>query len=100
MRIQNGFRFLGTRTFQADLINGIRCDMKDDIGIPQKRYERHRERAITAEEAPNDTKPLSNYVPKLFKWTNESRMGLPLIPIRLTPLNGKLSEIHDLQLKL
>ncbi|GJT36117.1 hypothetical protein Tco_0926536 [Tanacetum coccineum] len=60
----------------------------DDNGIPSKEiHERHRERAITAEEAPDDTKPLQ-YVLNLKRPMNRGT-ELPLNPKRLTPLNGK-----------
>ncbi|GKC94654.1 hypothetical protein Tco_1160096 [Tanacetum coccineum] len=54
-----------TKTYQAesDQKDKMRHAM-DDNGIPSKEiHERHREHAITAEEASNDTKPLQ-YVPK------------------------------------
>ncbi|GJX65478.1 retrovirus-related pol polyprotein from transposon TNT 1-94 [Tanacetum coccineum] len=55
----------GQRNYQAesDQKDKMRHAM-DDNGIPSKEiHERHRERAITAEEALDDTKPLQ-YVPK------------------------------------
>ncbi|GJW69704.1 hypothetical protein Tco_0126621 [Tanacetum coccineum] len=54
-----------TKTYQAesDQKDKMRHAM-DDNGIPSKEiHERHRERAITTEEAPDDTK-LLQYVPK------------------------------------
>ncbi|GJR85906.1 hypothetical protein Tco_0209917 [Tanacetum coccineum] len=74
MRITSSHRLFGlpewiqvprTKTYQAesDQKDKMRHAM-DDNGIPSKEiHERHRERAITAEEAPDDTKPLQ-YVPK------------------------------------
>ncbi|GJX53136.1 hypothetical protein Tco_0281505 [Tanacetum coccineum] len=69
MRITSSHRLFGlpewiqvlrTKTYQAesDQKDKMRHAM-DDNGIPSKEiHERHRERAITAEEAPDDTKPL------------------------------------------
>ncbi|GJZ26861.1 hypothetical protein Tco_0571114 [Tanacetum coccineum] len=74
MRITSSHRLFGlpewiqvlrTKTYQAesDQKDKMRHAM-DDNGIPSKEiHERHHERAITAEEAPDDTK-LLQYVPK------------------------------------
>ncbi|GJU92369.1 putative reverse transcriptase domain-containing protein [Tanacetum coccineum] len=83
MRITSSHRLFGlpewiqvprTKTYQAesDQKDKMRHAM-DDNGIPSKEiHERHRERAITAEEAPDDTKPLQ-YVPKSQTDRVESR---------------------------
>ncbi|GJW51343.1 hypothetical protein Tco_0092694 [Tanacetum coccineum] len=62
---QEGFRFLGQRHIRLNMIKKDKMrHAMDDNGIPSKEiHERHRERAITAEEEPDDTKPLQ-YVPK------------------------------------
>ncbi|GJV10954.1 hypothetical protein Tco_1352495 [Tanacetum coccineum] len=79
MRITSSHRLFGlpewiqvlrTKTYQAesDQKDKMRHAM-DDNGIPSKEiHERHRERAITAEEAPDDTKPLQYPVP----WSSAS----------------------------
>nr|GFC60184.1 hypothetical protein [Tanacetum cinerariifolium] len=54
-----------TKTYQAESDQKDKMrHATDDNGIPSKEiHERHRDRAITAEEVPDDRKPLQ-YVPK------------------------------------
>nr|GFC29926.1 hypothetical protein [Tanacetum cinerariifolium] len=54
-----------TKTYQAESDQKDKMrHATDDNGIPSKEiHERHRERVITAEEVPDDRKPLQ-YIPK------------------------------------
>ncbi|GJT84437.1 hypothetical protein Tco_1058779 [Tanacetum coccineum] len=84
MRITSSHRLFGlpewiqvprTKTYQAESDQKDKMQhAMDDNGIPSKEiHERHRERAITAKEEPDDT--FQN-----LKRTNESRTKLALDP--------------------